>query len=277
MRTGGPATTSTSWISRSDTFKAIDKLAANPGLAIYNLGTGKGNSVLEVVAAFEKASGRKVPYVFQPRLPGDIAECWADLAKAERELGWKAERDLRAMCEDALALAVPKPERISIIEAGATASGPQPSHVRLDRHHRRRDRPREPAQGAQGRSAEIDPSVFRALAAAPESGRRRTARRGRRLRLRPPASARRGAPRATACALRRGPRRSRRRAAAAARRAPPLAEIAARVDACEACALRQSRTPLGTRARQPRQPRHPLHRRSSEPTKPSALSSCYWG
>lgn len=81
--------------------KAIDKLAANPGLAIYNLGTGKGNSVLEVVAAFEQASGRKVPYVFQPRRPGDIAECWADPAKAERELGWKAQRDLRAMCEDA--------------------------------------------------------------------------------------------------------------------------------------------------------------------------------
>jgi len=81
--------------------KAIDKLASKPGLAVYNLGTGKGYSVLEVVAAFEKASGRKVPYTIQPRRPGDIAECWADPAKALQELGWKAERDLPAMCEDA--------------------------------------------------------------------------------------------------------------------------------------------------------------------------------
>jgi len=81
--------------------KAIDKLASKPGLAIFNLGTGKGNSVLEVIAAFEKASGRKVPYTVQPRRPGDIAECWADPSKAANELGWKAERDLRVMCEDA--------------------------------------------------------------------------------------------------------------------------------------------------------------------------------
>lgn len=81
--------------------KAIGQLATRPGLAIYNLGTGKGNSVLEVVAAFEKASGRKIPYAFQARRPGDIAECWADPAKAQRELGWKAERNLHTMCEDA--------------------------------------------------------------------------------------------------------------------------------------------------------------------------------
>jgi len=81
--------------------KAIDKLADKPGLAVYNLGTGNGYSVLEVVQAFEQASGRKIPYVIQPRRPGDIAECWADPAKAEHELGWKAERDMRAMCEDA--------------------------------------------------------------------------------------------------------------------------------------------------------------------------------
>ena len=81
--------------------KAIDKLASKPGLAVYNLGTGNGTSVLEVVAAFEKASGRKVPYTVMPRRPGDIAECWADPAKAQKELGWKAERDLSVMCEDA--------------------------------------------------------------------------------------------------------------------------------------------------------------------------------
>ncbi len=81
--------------------KAIEKLAARPGLAVYNLGTGRGTSVLEVVAAFEKASGRPVAYTLQPRRPGDIAACWADPSKAERELGWKATRDLDAMCADA--------------------------------------------------------------------------------------------------------------------------------------------------------------------------------
>ncbi len=81
--------------------KAIDQLAVKPGLAVYNLGTGKGCSVLDVVAAFEKASGRKVPYTVMPRRPGDVAECWADPSKALKELGWKAERDLRVMCEDA--------------------------------------------------------------------------------------------------------------------------------------------------------------------------------
>ena len=81
--------------------KAISKLASKPGLAVYNLGTGNGYSVLEVVAAFEKAAGRPVPYTILPRRPGDIAECWADPGKALKDLGWKAERDLRVMCEDA--------------------------------------------------------------------------------------------------------------------------------------------------------------------------------
>lgn len=81
--------------------KALDALSSQPGLAIYNLGTGKGSSVLEVIAAFEQASGRKIPYTIQSRRPGDVAECWADPSKADRELGWRAERDLRAMCEDA--------------------------------------------------------------------------------------------------------------------------------------------------------------------------------
>jgi UDP-glucose 4-epimerase len=80
--------------------KALDKLTANPGLAVFNLGTGKGYSVLDVVKAFEAASGRKVPYAIQPRRPGDIAECWADPAKAKAELGWVATRDLKTMCED---------------------------------------------------------------------------------------------------------------------------------------------------------------------------------
>jgi len=80
--------------------KAIDALSSNPGLAIYNLGTGKGSSVLQVVAAFEAASGRTIPYEIKPRRPGDIAACWADPAKAKAELGWVAQRDLRVMCED---------------------------------------------------------------------------------------------------------------------------------------------------------------------------------
>ncbi|MBP5509805.1 MAG: UDP-glucose 4-epimerase GalE [Kiritimatiellae bacterium] len=80
--------------------KAIEKLVQKPGLAIYNLGTGRGTSVLEMVRAFEKASGRKVPYVIKPRRPGDIAECWADPSKAAAELGWRAERDIEKMCED---------------------------------------------------------------------------------------------------------------------------------------------------------------------------------
>ncbi len=81
--------------------RALEKLAAGPGLAIYNLGTGKGSSVLQVVKAFEKASGRSVPCVIKPRRPGDIAACWADPSKALAELGWQAERDLNRMCEDA--------------------------------------------------------------------------------------------------------------------------------------------------------------------------------
>ena len=81
--------------------KALEALASKPGLSIFNLGTGKGSSVLEVVAAFEQASGRKVPYTIQARRPGDVAECWADPSKAERELGWRATRVLRVMCEDA--------------------------------------------------------------------------------------------------------------------------------------------------------------------------------
>ncbi|MBO7654781.1 MAG: UDP-glucose 4-epimerase GalE [Kiritimatiellae bacterium] len=81
--------------------KAIEKLNQKPGLEIYNLGTGNGSTVLEVVKAFEKASGRTIPYQIKPRRPGDIAECWADPSKAERELGWKATRNMEKMCEDA--------------------------------------------------------------------------------------------------------------------------------------------------------------------------------
>ncbi len=80
--------------------KALEKLATNPGVVIYNLGTGNGYSVLDMVKAFEKVSGRKVAYKIAARRPGDIAACYADPALAAKELGWKAERGLEEMCED---------------------------------------------------------------------------------------------------------------------------------------------------------------------------------
>ncbi len=81
--------------------KALQALAVSRGVQVWNLGTGTGYSVLEMVRAFEQASGRPVPFRIAPRRPGDIAECWADPSKAERELGWKAERDLAVMMADA--------------------------------------------------------------------------------------------------------------------------------------------------------------------------------
>lgn len=80
---------------------ALDKLASNPGLVTYNLGTGRGYSVLEVVAAFEKASGKQIPYKIVGRRAGDIASCYADPSRARRELGWSAERGIDQMCADA--------------------------------------------------------------------------------------------------------------------------------------------------------------------------------
>jgi len=80
---------------------AIRRLAEHPGeLVTVNLGTGNGYSVLEMVHAFEKASGREVPYEIVARRPGDVAACYANPALAEKLLGWKAERGLREMCED---------------------------------------------------------------------------------------------------------------------------------------------------------------------------------
>lgn len=80
--------------------KALKKIADHSGLSIYNLGTGQGYSVLEVVSAFEKASGKKIPYKIVPRRSGDIAECWALPEKAEKELGWKALHGIDEMCRD---------------------------------------------------------------------------------------------------------------------------------------------------------------------------------
>ena len=80
--------------------KAIDYAGENMGVEIVNLGTGTGYSVLDIVKAFEKVNNVKIPYVIKPRRPGDIAECFANAEKAERVLGWKAEKNLEDMCYD---------------------------------------------------------------------------------------------------------------------------------------------------------------------------------
>ena len=80
---------------------ALNKLdKEGKGLYIYNLGTGTGYSVLDIVKNFEAATGIHIPYVIKARRPGDIATCYCDAGKAERELHWKAERDLKTMCAD---------------------------------------------------------------------------------------------------------------------------------------------------------------------------------
>lgn len=81
--------------------RALERLQAQPGGLTVNLGTGTGYSVLDMVRAFEGASGRPVPYQLAPRRAGDVAACYADPAAALAVLGWRAERDLVAMCEDA--------------------------------------------------------------------------------------------------------------------------------------------------------------------------------
>ncbi|KXF81544.1 UDP-glucose 4-epimerase GalE [Enterovibrio coralii] len=79
---------------------ALDRVGKKAGLHIYNLGTGDGKSVLEMVAAFSDACGKEIAYKIAPRRPGDIAECWADASKAQTELGWKATHTLDDMVQD---------------------------------------------------------------------------------------------------------------------------------------------------------------------------------
>ena len=81
--------------------KTLAKLASTEGVLTYNLGTGRGNSVLEMLRAFEQASGKPIPYQVVARRPGDIAQCYADPARARDELGWSATRDIAQMCADA--------------------------------------------------------------------------------------------------------------------------------------------------------------------------------
>jgi UDP-glucose 4-epimerase len=80
--------------------KALKKIVENPGIVTYNLGTGQGYSVLEMVKAFEKASAKKIACQVVGRRPGDIASCYADPSKADQELGWRAEFGLDEMCRD---------------------------------------------------------------------------------------------------------------------------------------------------------------------------------
>jgi UDP-glucose 4-epimerase len=79
---------------------ALKKLSENSGLIVYNLGTGIGYSVLDMIKAFSKTSGKELAYKFAERREGDIAECFSDCTKAEKELGWKAEFDLARMAAD---------------------------------------------------------------------------------------------------------------------------------------------------------------------------------
>lgn len=80
--------------------KTLPGLMAEPGVRIYNLGTGRGYSVLEMIQGFERACGRPIPYEIVSRRPGDIGACWADPDRARKELGWKAVRSLDDMCAD---------------------------------------------------------------------------------------------------------------------------------------------------------------------------------
>lgn len=80
--------------------KALKRIEAHTGLSIYNLGTGTGYSVLDIVKNFEEATGVKIPYVIKPRRPGDIAVCYADASKARKELGWEAKYNIKDMCAD---------------------------------------------------------------------------------------------------------------------------------------------------------------------------------
>ncbi len=79
---------------------ALDQRSDDPGVHVYNLGTGRGHSVLEVIKTYEEESGRPIPYEIVDRRPGDVAASWADVTKARKELGWSANKDLAAMCAD---------------------------------------------------------------------------------------------------------------------------------------------------------------------------------
>jgi UDP-glucose 4-epimerase len=80
--------------------RAIDYCCSHAGQHVFNLGTGRGHTVFELIRVFQETSGRKIPYIVKPRRPGDIAEIWADVTKAKNQLGWAARLDLAKMCAD---------------------------------------------------------------------------------------------------------------------------------------------------------------------------------
>lgn len=80
--------------------RAVEQLSENPGVVTYNLGTGRGSSVLDVIHAFEQATGQKIPYELVDRRPGDVVAAYADPSKAQKQLGWVAKYDLADMCRD---------------------------------------------------------------------------------------------------------------------------------------------------------------------------------
>lgn len=93
--------------------KALEKIMSTTGVSAYNLGTGRGYSVLEMVTAFEKVSGKKVPYKIIDRRPGDVASCFSDPTKAKEILGWVAEKEIEEMCEDSWRWQIGNPEGYS--------------------------------------------------------------------------------------------------------------------------------------------------------------------
>ncbi|UVI31537.1 UDP-glucose 4-epimerase GalE [Paenibacillus spongiae] len=105
--------------------RALEKRLSQSGMDIYNLGTGKGYSVLEVVQAFEKVSGRKIPYTIVDRRPGDIATCYADPSKAQLELGWEAVRNIEEMCVDSWLWQLHNPEGYKEMVPTSQASAPR--------------------------------------------------------------------------------------------------------------------------------------------------------
>lgn len=92
---------------------ALNKLETNPGLVVYNLGTGKGTSVLELVRAFEKANNIKVPYEIKERRPGDVDSCYADCSKANIELNWNANKTIEEACKDSWNFQIKNPNGYS--------------------------------------------------------------------------------------------------------------------------------------------------------------------
>ncbi|WP_079452581.1 UDP-glucose 4-epimerase GalE [Pseudomonas aeruginosa] len=93
--------------------RALEYLRQGHGYHVWNLGTGTGYSVLQIIEAFERVSGRRIPFTVSGRRPGDVAECWADVSKAERELGWKAGLGLECMIADAWRWQVSNPSGYS--------------------------------------------------------------------------------------------------------------------------------------------------------------------